>query len=515
MQETKILNFSSITNRKIVADHLLLNPLNVEYLVMKKIHSLGLEEDARILYIHTYGVYYSITEDDIKEASCIPNMDTLPKANKKEFKIATAWRKYMEAMLIDRYSECLEVLKEPEIEQFATYDSVGTDLENEPRRHYFGNFWWMKMRRFNENIPKLTPSVAVETWTLNDPRTKAYNIFSSGKRGSLITENDYKDVSFGLGVGNGINVPVSPKYLLCDGGDITTDLMNNFTSPVNVSFAKNGMIALPLPTGGGECRLYRGTENLTIKKGKESEQRSFPYLIDKETGESLCVPRLRRKIWQEYLSTFSKEYSDYKLLILQKCIILEEGDFKESSDRTNEQNMIINYIKPNAKVLEIGGGVGVNSLIISTILQDEGNLVVLECNRIISNKLKRNRDTNRIYFHIETSALSKKKLIQRDYETKPFDATKMSEGWIPVTIISLNELQEKYRIVFDTLIDCEGSLINILKDSPECMDSIEKIILVNDSRNEEERKFVNKTMVEKGFQRIYSRKDIYEVFKRV
>jgi FkbM family methyltransferase len=517
---SKILNFSLITNRKIVAEHLLLNPLNVEQLVMRRIHSLELEEDARILYVHTYGVYHSITEDDIKEASHIE----LPRADKKKFKIATAWRKYMEVMLIDHYSECLEKLKEPEVEQesFVTYDAVGTDLVSTTTspRHYYGNFWWMKMRCFNENIPKLDKSISVEDWTISDPKIKAYNIFSSGKEGSLITEDDYKNV-FNSSVGNVINVPVSPKYLLCDGGDITTDLINNFTSPVNVSFARNGMIALPLPTGGGECRLYRGTENLTIKRGKESKQCSFPYLFDKETGESLCVPRLRKKIWQEYLSNLAKEYCDYKLLILRKCIVLEEGDFK---DESNEQNMIINYVKHNAKVLEIGGGVGMNSCVISTILGDESNLVVLECNRVIAHKLKRNRDTNKMFFHIDVSALSKKKLMQRDYETKQFDSTKISEGWNPVNIISFNELLEKYRLSFDTLVlDCEGSFFEILKSMPESLDNINTIILVNDSQNEEERKFVNETVIEKGFQRVYSKnhpsddsvKDFYEVFERV
>jgi FkbM family methyltransferase len=525
----KILDFSLITNRKIIAEHLdLLNPLSgalpfgtghqsqrgrsplplwlrsSEYLAIKRIGTLGLEEDSRILYVHTYGVNYSTTEDEKK---------------------TTAWRNYMEAMLIDHYSECLEKLKEPEVEvEDIIYDTVGTEMiEMSPTRHYSGNFWWMKMKCYNEHISKLNPSISIENWAISDTRIKAYNIWSSGKESAreLITEEDYKNVfASQRGTITSLFPVINPKYLLCDGGDVTNDLVDSFLSPVKVSFAKNGMIALPLPTGGGECRLYRGTENITIKRGKELSQCSYPYLIDKETGETLCTPRLRRKVWSEYLNTLAKEYAEYKLLVLQKCITLEEGDFKEEHQ---ELIMSIIFIKPNARVLEVGGNVGRNSLIISTILDDENNLVVLECNRIIANKLRRNRDVNRIYFHIEVSALSKKRLMQRDYETRPLEDIRNTEGWSPVNIISFDFLQGKYGIIFDTLVlDCEGAFYEILRSMPECLENIKTIILVNDSQVEDERRFVNETVIRKGFNKVFSRnhpsddsvKDFYEVFQK-
>ena len=71
--------------------------------------------------------------------------------------------------------------------------------------------------------------------------------------------------------------------------------------------------------------------------------------------------------------------------------------------------------------------------------------------------------------------MSKKKLIQRGWETKPSDI--LEEGYKWVNILNFDELQNKYKIEFDTLIlDCEGAFYFILKDSPEILNNIKLII---------------------------------------
>jgi len=304
------------------------------------------------------------------------------------------------------------------------------------------------------------------------------------------------------------SVIIKPKFLLANGGDITDDILNNFTSPIQVSFARKGIIAVPLPTREGECKLYRGTEeSLTVVRGKISTEYKFPYLFDKESGEELCIPRLRNKILNEYLTNIPKEYAEYKLLILHKCLIIEGGDIREEFP---EQVMATMFINPKARVLEIGGNIGRNSCVIASILGNESNLVTLESNKIIANTLKRNRDMNRMNFNIEVSALSKRRLIQRDWTTKPLEiGENIPEGYFEVDTIAFEELQKKYDIIFDTFVlDCEGAFVEILKDMPECLNSVNTIILENDAELEG-KEFTNSFLFKKGYQRVYSKKHPY------
>ena len=72
-----------------------------------------------------------------------------------------------------------------------------------------------------------------------------------------------------------------------------------------------------------------------------------------------------------------------------------------------EQKMVVRYLSGQEKVLEIGGNIGRNSLVIASILENSNNLVTLESDVNISKALSQNRDLNNMKFHIESSALSK------------------------------------------------------------------------------------------------------------
>jgi hypothetical protein len=524
----KILNLESEINRKICVEHLSLNSLLSEQATIRKIGTLNLEDDARILYIHTKGVSYSITEEDVQDMKKVPSFDQgdphftqilrnlSDPSMKKRYKTSVAWRKYMEKMVIDHYEECLEKLND--------YDTVGTELHEATSsvpRHYSGNFWWMNMRCYKTHIDSLgTDYNAVENWTIRDPHIKAYGIWDSKKDlyQQIIKESEYENVTFT----KEISAPsfIRPKFLMADGGNITDDLLTNFTSPIQVSFARNGLIAIPLPTGNGECRLYRGTESLTVVRGECSTEHKSPYLFDKETGEEVCIPRLRKKVWNEYLTKISKEYAEYKLLILQKCLVIEGGDIR---DEFPEQVMVTAFLDPKAKVLELGGNIGRNSCVIASILENENNLVTLESSRLIANTLKRNRDINKMNFNIEVCAMSKKRLIQHDWITRPLGAGEnIPEGYFEVKTITFDELQRKYNIIFDTfVVDAEGALVEIFKDMPECLDNVKMIILENDAVDQEGKNFTNNFLFGKGYRRVYTRKhpfvdedNFFEVFIR-
>ena len=160
--------------------------------------------------------------------------------------------------------------------------------------------------------------------------------------------------------------------------------------------------------------------------------------------------------------------------------------------------MVVKYLTGNEKVLEIGGNIGRNSLIIASILNDSRNLVTLECDPNIANQLNENKNLNNLNFSIESSALSNRKLIQKDWNTIPSNELLPEHNW--VNTITLEELKNKYNINFDTLvIDCEGALYYILMDMPELLNGINLIIMENDYFDINEKKYVDDVLKNNNF----------------
>ena len=205
---------------------------------------------------------------------------------------------------------------------------------------------------------------------------------------------------------------------------------------------------------------------------------------------------------------------------------LKHGTF---DDEFPEQLMAVKYLTGNEKVLELGGNIGRNSLIIGYILAQRGSnsLVTLECDTRISEKLKENREINGMDFYIENSALSQRKLIQKGWNTIISDT--VLEGYKSVNTITLSELMEKYKIVFDTLIiDCEGAFYYILKDMPDILNNIKLIITENDYRDINHKNYIDTILKENNFYVDYFEKgsqealdlkfpcylNFYEVWKR-
>ena len=176
------------------------------------------------------------------------------------------------------------------------------------------------------------------------------------------------------------------------------------------------------------------------------------------------------------VTTINENYIANRLAIIHSTLQIKYGSFNEELP---EQKMAVRYLTGDERVLEIGGNVGRNSLIIASILKNSQNLVTLESDVNIAAQLTENRDINNLHFHIEGSALSKRKLIQLGWDTIPSDTLK--DGYTWVNTISLVELKSKYNIVFDTLVlDCEGAFYYILMDMPEILEGINLIIMEND-----------------------------------
>lgn len=173
-------------------------------------------------------------------------------------------------------------------------------------------------------------------------------------------------------------------------------------------------------------------------------------------------------------------------------------------DELVEQQMSVMYLNGDEKILEIGGNIGRNSLVIASILDDDTNFVSLECDEDSANKLQENRDINNFHFHIENSALSNRKLIQLAWDTKPSEVLEDGYNWVKT--ITLNELKNKYNIEFDTLIlDCEGAFYYILMDMPEILDNINLILMENDYYDINHKNYIDNVLRENNFYVEYSK----------
>ena len=187
---------------------------------------------------------------------------------------------------------------------------------------------------------------------------------------------------------------------------------------------------------------------------------------------------------------------DKKISEIHNQLKLNYGIFEHELP---EQKMALRYLTGNEKILEIGGNIGRNSLIIAHILgKNNNNLVTLESDSSIADQLKENRDLNNFTFHIENSALSKRNLIQRGWDTMVSDI--LLPGYKNVDTITLDQLHSKYNIEFDTLVlDCEGAFYYILMDMPEILNNINLIIMENDYHDISHKNYIDIVLKDNQF----------------
>lgn len=193
---------------------------------------------------------------------------------------------------------------------------------------------------------------------------------------------------------------------------------------------------------------------------------------------------------------------------IKKKLTIIHGSFDEE---VIEQTLSCKYLNTNDVVLEIGGNMGRNALIISHILNNEKNFVTMEPNNNFYIKLLENKNVNNRNFHIENSALSLTPIYYNDsltYNMNDCDEKfPISSNHIKNTnssnlcnIISYKDLEVKYNLKFNVLvIDCEGSFYYILKDMNYILDNINLIIMENDYENQEHYFYIKNKLLEKKF----------------
>jgi len=216
---------------------------------------------------------------------------------------------------------------------------------------------------------------------------------------------------------------------------------------------------------------------------------------------------------------------DQKLEMIHKTVQLKYG---KMDDELPEQRIAVRYLTGNERVLELGSNVGRNSMVIAYILKQKNNnkFVTVESDPESAKMLEENMKANGFKFHIVSAALSKRRLIQKGWNTVESDVD--VEGFNRVKTVTLKDINKDYRINFDTLIvDCEGAFYYILHDMPEILNNVKLIIMENDYYNPEHKKYVDDILTKNNFEVDYHeplttheglfphcREQFYQVWKR-
>jgi FkbM family methyltransferase len=269
----------------------------------------------------------------------------------------------------------------------------------------------------------------------------------------------------------------------------TTDYNIDVTEICYKKLMKNNIISIPC---GDILRAYFFTDPIFGKL-----KSIFITNNDNDITEYDETKIIQIYIVGEKVSSTTNEEINKKISDIHSKLQLRYGSLNEELP---EQKMAVQYLSGYEKVLEIGSNIGRNSLVISHILGEKNNdnFVTLECDTNIAKQLQENRDLNNFNFHIENSALSKRKLIQRGWDTIPSDV--LLDGYTDVNTITFDGLQSKYNIMFDTLVlDCEGAFYYILMDMPEILKNINLIIMENDYWDINKKQFIDEILKNNNF----------------
>jgi len=284
---------------------------------------------------------------------------------------------------------------------------------------------------------------------------------------------------------------------------------------------KNNVIRIP----AGDCvraflfsdPLVDVLKSILIEKGGKvfTYDHMATVYIDHFTADIYCqfnqLPTHIKECYPDYTDVLKKMHQQLRL------------DYGSLQDEYPEQLLAVEYITGNENILEIGGNIGRNSIIIASILNNHNNtnLVTLECCTSIATQLTHNRNINNLFFHIENAALSKTDLYQADGQWQTVQSP--LEGHTKLTTMTFDEIEAKYKIQFDTLVmDCEGAFYYILQDMSDMLKNIKLIIMENDYNLIEHKEFVDNTLVAGGLHRVHWEAGgwgpcfdrFYEVWKR-
>jgi len=150
-----------------------------------------------------------------------------------------------------------------------------------------------------------------------------------------------------------------------------------------------------------------------------------------------------------------------------------------------EHSMLVKYLKPEAKVMELGTRYGSSSCVMALIQKNSGQLVSVEGDSTVweanTGNMKRLNCKNKAWHGFVSRKYWKKSKTKNGSEwTTKFEVTDhAAEASVPST--TFDDMQRDTGIIFDTfLIDCEGCFDKFLLEFPDAVDRIQMILLEAD-----------------------------------
>lgn len=164
-------------------------------------------------------------------------------------------------------------------------------------------------------------------------------------------------------------------------------------------------------------------------------------------------------------------------------------DFKHVDEKGNklnhleleldEQEMALEFIKPEDVILELGARYGTVSVIMAKIVENKGKLVAVEVDKSIIPALEENRRANNVYFEICDKIISNKpmKIVYNHYGTY----IEQNDTDDNNTRITYDEFKRLYPYNFNVLVaDCEGCIEYFLEMMGDDLHNYNKILFEAD-----------------------------------
>jgi FkbM family methyltransferase len=334
----------------------------------------------------------------------------------------------------------------------------------------------------------------------------------------VYSQGDEKDFDFGDDVVLHLNDPLEETFIDLVYADIVVIAPSSFS--YSAGLLSEGIVYFiqssntPLPSWNA-VQNYTSSKNRHLLFIRKSPTHKIKLYYDARSGQfydddnkiidmsdHFSPMKISEKInvrepdfWNAELE---KVFQDKKRLLN-----IEGGDI---DGELIEQKMSFLYIKPQDVVLEIGGNIGRNSVMIASILSDSSKHVVFETDTEIIPILKKNRDLNHAKFLIFSCALSNTPLMQTRDITLPL-IHPIPPGYRKVNTIRVDDFKrfcDDQDLEFTVLVaDCEGALAPILRENDLLGDKIHTVCIENDYYNPDDEKFVHDLLVEKGFKCVY------------
>jgi len=146
-----------------------------------------------------------------------------------------------------------------------------------------------------------------------------------------------------------------------------------------------------------------------------------------------------------------------------------------------EQCLSHAYVESTSTVLELGARYGSVSCVINKKLQDKTKQVSVEPDSSVWDALEKNIEANGCSVNIHKGFVSKasRELVLMGYASTTIPSNNTSN-----LSLSVEDLQNKYNLTFDTLIaDCEGFLETFFEEHPFMYDQLRTVIFEADFPN--------------------------------